>query len=161
MSAFDSPTELSAAGQLLTALLKAHSTVEAALELQLRQHLGIGGSSFDILRTLIDAPDGQLKMVDIADQMLISRSGVTQSVDRLEKLGLVSRVTTRDDRRLVLAVITPAGRAAVPQGRDIIEAVAARYLTQPLTEPQLTTLGKALAKMIEVGRPSAEPPSGP
>ena len=101
---------LSAAGEKVAMLLHAHQVVHAALELGMRERLGISTSHFDVLRALADEPDGRLRMVDIADQMCISRSGVTQSVDRLEDLGLATRVTDRRDRRLVFAEIT-AGRA--------------------------------------------------
>jgi len=89
-------------------------------------------------------------MVDIAERMCISRSGVTQSVDRLEKLGLVERVTNRDDRRLVFAVITSAGRALVPRGKDIIEGVASQFITQALDEDQKAALTSVLMKIIHV-----------
>jgi DNA-binding MarR family transcriptional regulator len=124
----------------------------------MRQRLGIGASHFDVLRALMAAPDGQLRMVDIADRLCISRSGVTQSVDRLENLGLVSRAARRGDRRLVLAEITPAGRSLVPAGHQIIEAVAARFIAGTLTDRQATALASSLAKIAAVStQPAPEP----
>ena len=116
----------------------------------MRERLGIGASHFDVLRALMAAPGGRLRMVDIADQMCISRSGVTQSVDRLENLGLVSRAARRGDRRLVLAEITPEGRSLVPAGRQVIEAVAGRFITETLTGPQAAALSSSLAKVAAV-----------
>jgi DNA-binding MarR family transcriptional regulator len=155
MSAADPTSELSAAGHLLVLLHRAHDGVETALEAEMRERTGIGCSHFDVLRTLMEAPDEQLRMVDIAERMCISRSGVTQSVDRLEELGLVSRVTQREDRRLVLAAITPAGRTLVPIGQEAIEAVAARLITQQLTERQAASLATALAKLAHNPRDRA------
>src|ERR1700722_11591048 len=105
-----SASELSDAGVVVALLLHAHQTVHVALEAEMRKQLGIGVRDHDVLRALAMAPDGQLRMLDIADRLCISRSGVTQSVDRLENLGLVSRATKRGDRRLVLAETTPEGR---------------------------------------------------
>ena len=140
-----SPDELSDAGLVVAWLMHAHQSVHAALETEMREQLGISASHFDVLRALLGAPGGQLRMVDIADQMCISRSGVTQSVDRLENLGLVTRTTRRGDRRLVLAEITAEGRALVPAGHQIIEAVAARFITGTLTEQQAAALASYLA----------------
>ena len=138
---------LSADGEKLALLIKAAQTVHAALEVEMRQRLGISGSHYDVLRALADAPGGYLRMVDIADRMCISRSGVTQSVDRLEELGLVERVANREDRRLVLAEITARGCELIPVGCEVIEAVAARFITETLSERQAAALASALAKV--------------
>jgi DNA-binding MarR family transcriptional regulator len=116
----------------------------------MRERLGISSSHFDVLRALMAAPDGQLRMVDIADHLCISRSGVTQSVDRLESLGLVSRVTKPGDRRLVLAKITAEGRSLVPGGAQIIETVADRFITDTLTDRQAAALASSLMKVAAV-----------
>jgi DNA-binding MarR family transcriptional regulator len=153
-----SASELSDAGQVVTLLLHAHQAVHEALEAGMRERLGISASHFDVLRALVAAPGGQLRMVDIAGRLRISRSGVTQSVDRLENLGLVSRTTRRGDRRLVLAEITPEGRSLVPAGRQIIEAVASRFIAETLTGRQAAVLAASLAKVVAVStQPSPEP----
>ena len=83
---------------------------------------------------------------------------MTQSVDRLENLGLVSGTTRRGDRRLVLAEITPEGRSLVPAARQIIETVASRFITETLTGRQAAALASALAKVVAASRqPSPEP----
>jgi DNA-binding MarR family transcriptional regulator len=149
-----SASELSDAAVVVALLLHAHQTVHAALEAEMRDRLGIGVSHYDVLRALMAAPGGQLRMVDIADRLCISRSGVTQSVDRLESLGLVSRATKQGDRRLVLAEITPEGRTLASAGQPIIEAVACRFVTETLTEDQTAALSSSLAKVAGV-------PAGP
>jgi len=143
-------SELSEAGQVVASLLHAYQVVHAALEAEMRERLGISSSHFDVLRALSAAPDGQLRMVDIADHLCISRSGVTQSVDRLESLGLVSRVTNRGDRRLVLAKITAEGRSLVPAGTQVIEAMADRFVTKALTDRQAAALASFLMKVSAV-----------
>jgi len=74
--------------------------------------------------------------------------GVTQSVDHLEELDLVVRVTSREDRRLVLAAITPAGRLLVPIGREVIENIADQRITQVLTPREVNALTIALVKIV-------------
>ena len=165
VSTYDSPPVISESGQTLALFFTAHRVVEAALEAEMRDRLGIGIGQFDVLSTIMQAPSRHLRMADVAERMCISRSGVTQSVDRLEALGLVKRVTTRQDRRTVLAEITPAGRALVPQGREVIEGVAARYLGHQLGSDESTALAAALAKIVESsaqqGADAAEPSLSP
>lgn len=70
----------------------------------------------------------------------------------------MSRTTRRGDRRLVLAEITPDGRSLVPAGRQIIEAVASRFITETLNGHQAAALASSLAKVVAVStQPSPEP----
>jgi DNA-binding MarR family transcriptional regulator len=147
VSTDERPQGISQSGQTLALFFAAHRVVDAALETEVRDRLGIGIGQFDVLSTIEQTPSKQLRMADIAERMCISRSGVTQSVDRLESLGLVVRVSHPQDRRTVLAEITPAGRALVPQGREAIEAVAARYLGGQLSSDESSVLVAALAKI--------------
>lgn len=152
-------SKLSRDGRVLALLLHTHQAVWTALEAEMRRRLCIGVSHFDVLSTLMEAPGGQLRMVDIADRMCISRSGVTQSIDRLEQLQLVSRETNREDRRLVLAAITPAGRALVPIGHEVINSVAARFITEQLTERQAAALETALSEVAATSAQQSDQPS--
>ncbi len=118
-----------------------------ALEADMKAGCGVSPSHFQVLMALAEAPDGQLRMVDIASKNCISRSGVTQSVDRLEKLGRVTRVTSPGDRRLVLATITPAGRDVVPIGHLVFQEVADRFIADRLGQRQAIALQAALLKI--------------
>lgn len=152
-----SDRELSDAGRVVALLLHAHQTVHAALDAEMRRHLGIGVRDHDVLRALAAAPDGQMRMLDISERLCISRSGVTQSVDRLESLGLVSRATKQSDRRLVLARTTAEGRSLALAGQQIIGAVACRFVTETLTDGQVAALASSLAKVAAVStEPSPE-----
>ncbi|HRF59052.1 MAG TPA: MarR family transcriptional regulator [Fimbriimonadaceae bacterium] len=65
--------------------------------------------TYAVLLALEDAPDRQLRMADLAETSMMSRSGLTRFVDRLEKKGLVERRNCADDRRGVHARLTEAG----------------------------------------------------
>ena len=67
-------------------------------------------ASFDVLQQLAEAPQDRLRMNDLAVGVLLSRSGLTRLVDRLEREGLVVRNACPSDARGLFAVLTPAGR---------------------------------------------------
>ncbi len=70
---------------------------------------------FEVLVQLTSAPDSRLKMQELAHSVLLSKSGVTRLVDRMEAAGLVTRAACPTDRRAVYAVVTPAGTRGAPR----------------------------------------------
>jgi DNA-binding MarR family transcriptional regulator len=90
-------------------LLRAHTTLVKALDAELEEHHGMPLSSYEVLMVLWFAPDRRLRMSDLAAQVLLSRSGVTRLVDRLEKDGLLERVTCSSDGRGCFASLTDEG----------------------------------------------------
>ena len=114
-------------------MLRVHAAITRQLDAELIASHGISLSSYEVLLFLADAPDGQLRMSDLADGVLLSRSGLTRLVDRLVRDGLVRRERCEDDARGLNAVITPAGPRAVhtrpqdaPRGREAALPVALR-----------------------------------
>lgn len=89
--------------------LRAHATITRALEAELVAEQELSLASYDVLVQLAEAPGRQLRMTELADAVLLSRSGVTRLVDRLEKAGLVSRYPVETDGRGVSAGLTEAG----------------------------------------------------
>src|SRR5213075_1526271 len=71
---------------------------------------------YDILVHLEETPDG-LRMNELAERILYSKSGFTRVVDRLEEAGLVRRVRPDSDRRSILISLTDQGRAMIDQAR--------------------------------------------
>ena len=132
------------AATALSALFAAEHAISDALETEMRMRCGINSGQFQVLMALANTPNGQLRMADIAEINCISRSGVTQSVDRLEALGHVSRLTSPTDRRLVLAKIEPSGLELIPIGHRTFENVAARFIARRLSVQQSANLVAAL-----------------
>jgi DNA-binding MarR family transcriptional regulator len=99
------------------AFLRAHATLLRRLDAELDDAAGIGIADFDVLIQL-ERAGGELRMSELADRVLLSRSGLTRRVDRLQDVGWVTRRVCSDDRRGAHATLTPAGReqllAAVP-----------------------------------------------
>jgi DNA-binding MarR family transcriptional regulator len=79
------------------------------LEAELLAEQRLSLVSYDVLVQLAEAPGRRLRMAELADRVLLSRSGVTRLVDRLERAGLVCRQRVSGDGRGVIAELTPAG----------------------------------------------------
>ncbi|MEO5987172.1 MAG: MarR family transcriptional regulator [Candidatus Limnocylindria bacterium] len=100
------------------AFLQAHARVVRDLERELQADQGMALTDYDVLVQLSVAEARRLRMSDLADQLVLSRSGATRLVDRLCAEGLVERVTCESDRRGQWASLTDAGmdrlRSAAP-----------------------------------------------
>ena len=136
------PLNSSELGAWRTFLL-AHATVVRRLEAELVLEHDLALASYDVLVQLSEAPDQRLRMTELADRVLLSRSGLTRLVDRLERDGLIAREACPSDARGTLAVLTEAGltrlRAAWPTHlRGVVEHVTSRL--SPLEVEQLATI---------------------
>ena len=100
------------------AFLRAHARVVRELERELQAEQRMALTDYDVLVQLAAAEDRRLRMSELADRLLLSRSGVTRLVDRLVAQGLVEREICDTDRRGQWAALTDAGldrlRAAAP-----------------------------------------------
>lgn len=105
----------------------------------LRDH-GLSLSSYDVLVTLGGAPDRRMRMSDLAHAVLLSRSGLTRLVDRLEREGLVERCSCPSDARGANAALTDGGAAKLRAVRPAhLAAVRERFLGR-LSERELEQL---------------------
>lgn len=102
---------------------------------------------YDVLLWLEEA-DGKLKMGELADRVLTSRSGLTRLVDRIEAAGYVKREHCGQDRRVVYAVLTEAGRAAREQAWTVYEPALIRHFARFLSETDAATIRDALARTL-------------
>ena len=97
--------------------LQAHARLARRLDEELRAAHGLPLSSYDVLTTLDSAPERRLRMRELADAIVLSRSGLTRLVDRLVRDGLVAREECEEDARGAFAVLTDAGRRRLLDAR--------------------------------------------
>ncbi len=126
--------------------LEASQLLDRRMEQRLRAETGLTHAQFEILLHLSRAPGGKLRMWDLADRVVTTKSGLTYQITQLTKAGLVERSACRpdDDRRGVNAQITGAGRAAVRDAAPCLHAVAREHLLDVLSDEQLADLHDAL-----------------
>ena len=91
------------------AFLRAHARVVRELERELQAEQRLALTDYDVLVQLAGADERRLRMSELADRLLLSRSGITRLVDRLVAEGLVERATCDTDRRGQWAALTDAG----------------------------------------------------
>lgn len=132
--------------------LRAHAALIGALDAELIASHHLPLSSYDVLVQLERAPDRALRMRDLAAAVLLSRSGLTRLVDRLQRDGLVVREDCEDDARGQLAVLTDAGAAALRAARPThLAGVRARFLAalQPGDAERLVAIWGRIADRTE------------
>ena len=134
------PAEMSA----WLAFLEVSHLLERAIEQQLRQDAGLSHAQYEILSRLEAAEGGQVRMSDLAEGIVVSRSGLTYQVTQLEKAGLVRREKCPSDDRGVLAVLTSEGRSALARAAPGHLRVVRENLIDVLSPAQLATLADAL-----------------
>ena len=112
----------------------------------LAQH-GLSGMDYEILVRLSESPDRRIRMSDLADLTLASRSRLSHQIDRMEQAGLVERESCQDDRRGSFAVLTDVGwECLVRAAPDHVRSVRA-HLVDVLTPEEFSALGRACGKI--------------
>jgi DNA-binding MarR family transcriptional regulator len=127
--------------------LAAHATIIRALEAELEADQDLALSDFDVLAQLHVA-GGTLRMRDLADRVLLSRSGLTRRIDRLESAGYVERTACETDRRGSYARLTDAGRDRLTKALPIHLRGIERHFIAPLDAEELAAIGATLAKVV-------------
>ncbi len=128
------------------AFLRAHATLLRRLEVDLAQEMGLALADFDVLAQLARA-GGELRMTDLANRALISRSGMTRRVARLVDEGLVRRADSNEDGRGVVVSLTDAGMERLGETAPVhLRAVSELFVSQ-LDRQELTVLKNALDKI--------------
>jgi DNA-binding MarR family transcriptional regulator len=124
------------------AFLEAATLLLDRLDADLRADAGMSHADFEILVRLSEADGGRLRMSDLAGRALFSRSRLSHAVARLEDLGWVHREPCPTDRRGTLAVLTPAGTAAVRRAAAGHVGSVRRYVFDHLSEADVADLGR-------------------
>jgi DNA-binding MarR family transcriptional regulator len=127
--------------------LRAHAQLLRGLEGDLEAAGEIPLVTYDVLVQLSEAPDHGLRMTELADRVLLSRSGLTRLVDRLERDGLVQRVPCPDDARGTLAVMTELGTDQLRSASRVhLRGVAEQFIGK-FDRRELARLGQLLSRL--------------
>ena len=122
------------------AFLRAHSTMLRRITVDLEEAELPPLSWYDVLAALRDAPqDGALRQVELAERLLLSNSGLSRLIDRIEKAGLVRRTACETDRRSFYIQLTA-------EGREMLERIWPVY-ARGIAEDFLPALGSNLCEV--------------
>jgi DNA-binding MarR family transcriptional regulator len=137
-------------------LVEAHAFVMDGIERALEQGGGVQLTWYEVLSRLRRAPAQALRMQDLAEQLLLSRSGATRLIDRIEAAGLIERRACTEDRRGTLAVLTSRGDAAFRRAQPLVLAAVQERFGGRVDERDARELQSILQRLIEGRQPSVE-----
>jgi DNA-binding MarR family transcriptional regulator len=137
------------------AFLRSHSAITRELSAQLQREHGLTLNDYEVLLHLSHAEGGMMRRVDLAQQVLLTASGITRLLEGLERAGHVCKETCASDARVSYAKLTDDGaqklrEAAVTHLRGIDELFLGRY-----SGSELATLAELLSRLPVDGRPSS------
>ena len=131
--------------------LRAHAAITRELSAQLQREHGLTLTDYEVLLHLSHAESGRMRRVDLAQQIVLTASGITRLLEGLERSGFVCKETCASDARVSYAKLTDEGAAKLKVAaethlRGIDELFLGRY-----SGSELTTLGELLARLPLTG----------
>ncbi|MEO5632539.1 MarR family transcriptional regulator [Gaiella sp.] len=139
-----SPVELAA----WRGLLRTHAALVRDLDAELHAGHDLSLHEYEVLLTLAGAPEGRMRMSELAAAVVLSQSGLTRLVDRLGRDGFVARVRCEGDRRGLNAEVTDAGRRRYLEARTTHLAGVRRRFLDHLDESELGTLATFWERVV-------------
>jgi DNA-binding MarR family transcriptional regulator len=131
------------------AFLEAHARITDVLARELREVESLPLAWYDVLVQLQEAPGHRLRMQELAEAVLLSKSGLTRLVDRMEREGLVRRSACPDDRRGILAELTDNGLATLRRTSTThLQGIDAHFASH-LTGAEATELAIILRRLTD------------
>src|SRR6266516_4907748 len=124
-------------------LLRAHATLMRRLDMDLERETGLALADFNVLAQLAQA-HGALRMTELADRALLSRSGMSRRVARLADEGLVRRDRAGTDARGVVVALTEAGIARLAETAPVHARGISKLFVARLNDQELFLLKRAL-----------------
>lgn len=104
---------------------------------------------YDVLIELAEAPEHRLRMTDLARKVVLSKSGLTRLVDKLETAGLLKRESTPTDGRGAFAVITDTGMEALRKAWPVYARGIKTHFAQHLSDDEALVYRESLARILE------------
>jgi DNA-binding MarR family transcriptional regulator len=131
------------------AFLQAHAAVTRRLEIELSSERGLSLAEYDALLQLAIADEGRLRMSELADRVVLSRSGMTRMVDRLEGDGLIQRRSCPSDARVLWATLTDAGLLRLREAAPVHMRGVEEHFLAAIPEQDRDALRHALEAVVE------------
>jgi DNA-binding MarR family transcriptional regulator len=129
--------------------LFAHAAVIRALGAELEAAHDLPLTWYDVLVNLDEAAEDRLRLHQLAERVVLSQSGVSRLVDRMEDAGLVERVPDERDARVIWAVLTDHGRAVLEAAAPTHHRGIARHFAAHLSDEEAGALVSAFERILE------------
>jgi DNA-binding MarR family transcriptional regulator len=132
-------------------MLRVHAYLTKALDAQMEAEHGLPLTSYEVLLFLAEADGERMRMCDLASSILLSRSGLTRLVDRLERDALIVRESCASDARGAFARLTPEGRAKLDAARRTHLAGVRELFLDRLSPVEQELLGEVWERVLPAG----------
>lgn len=127
--------------------LEAQQRLTDRLDRELRDAHDLGLDDYEVLVFLSESDDGRLRMSELAEQLLHSRSRLTYRIDRLVRSGLVRREQCPEDKRGTFAVLTDAGATLLQEAAPVHVTGVRTHLLDAMSPAELAQLGEVMERV--------------
>ena len=148
---------LTEAGAALGLFLRSHRVLFDEIDRELQEEMGLSFPLWEVLAVLAQARGDRLRMVDVTRRMCVSKSNVTQLIDKLEESELVARVSSKTDRRLTFVRLTKRGVRAAQRGVEIFNAAADEHFARYMNDEEVRRIASGLMKVLKGLEPESVP----
>ena len=135
-------------------LLRGHASATRELSAQLVAEHGLTINDYGALLSLSHAEGGRMRRIDLADELMLTASGITRLLEGLERAGFVERGECASDRRVTYAVLTPAGREKLEAASKSHLAGVAAFFEERFSAEEIEQLTGLLARLPEAAEAS-------
>ena len=119
------------------------------LDRDLQTRVGIQLTWYEVLAQLSSTPGGRMPMKQLAESVMLSKSGITRLIDRMERSGLVQRHSCSQDARVCFAGLTRGGLAILQVARPVAAEGVEEYFARHITAEEARVMADALQRVLE------------
>jgi len=130
-----------------TRLLRTHAALTRSFNSQLEAEHGLTLNEWEVLLRLGRSSDQRLKRVDLVGRLLLTPSGITRLLERLETAGWVAKASCPEDGRVTYAVLTEAGLGKLEEAGESHLAAIHALFSERFAPEELETLASLLARL--------------
>jgi DNA-binding MarR family transcriptional regulator len=128
-------------------LLRGHAALTRALNAELVADHGLTLNDYEVLLRLSRAPERKMRRVDLAEQVLLTASGITRLLDGLQASGYVDKAACSSDARVTYAVLTAAGYEKLRSAADLHVAGIHAKFAERYSDAEMATLAELLGRL--------------
>lgn len=132
-------------------LMELHMHLTSQFDIEFQEHSGIDISTYDTLLHTFEAGTDGIRMTDLSERLVVSKSGLTTMVDRLERRGLLRRVPDPADRRAVRVAITDDGYAVFRSAAKMHMASLEDSFSKHITEEEAQLIVDIVSRVRDAG----------
>jgi DNA-binding MarR family transcriptional regulator len=128
-------------------LLRGHASVTRALNAQLQAEFGLTINDYEALLRLAQAEEGRMRRIDLANELVLTASGVTRLLEGLERAGYVKKANCATDARVTYAVLTDDGRSRLEEASRAHTGSIRALFGERFDDEELEMLGRLLGRL--------------